>query len=144
SIDPFSPATRREVQGRGYPNLGCGAGNTVCSISLAGDVNPRSFLGPAYAAANPRERSLPEVWPERSGFCAVRAVPDAEATGGATFAGGCRARALVLNGSLNAPDPWIEVSATGAGGKTPSTGPATLWHPLAVIEVARRRPTSHA
>src|SRR5262249_24662586 len=115
-----------------------------CSISLAGDVNPCSFLGPEYAAGNVRERSLPEIWHESQGFQAIRALPDAEATGGASFGGGCRARALVFNGSINAPDPWIAASSELAVSQATSVGPATPWHPLAVLEVARRRPAPAA
>jgi len=140
SIDPFSPLARRESEGRIFPHLGCGAGNTVCSISLSGDVNPCSFLGPEYVAANLRERSLPEIWNASRGFCSIRSLPDGESTGGATFSGGCRARALVLNGSINAPDPWIEASA-GTSNSAAPVGPATPWHPLAVVEIARMRPT---
>ncbi len=139
SIDPFSPVTRHETQASIYPNLGCGAGNTVCSISLSGDVNPCSFLGPEYAAANLRERSLPEIWHNSQGFRAIRTLPDAAATSGTTFGGGCRARALVFNGSINAPDPWIAVSATKQSGAASQIVPTTPWHPLAVVEVARRR-----
>lgn len=142
SIDPFSPATRHKAQANIYPNLGCGAGNTVCSVSLSGDVNPCSFLGPEYAAANLRERSLPEIWHDSQGFRAIRSLPDAAATSGATFGGGCRARALVVNGSINAPDPWIEASAAQTSDRASGVGPATPWHPLAVVEVARRRPVA--
>jgi radical SAM protein with 4Fe4S-binding SPASM domain len=140
SIDPFSPLARRESEGKIYPHLGCGAGNTVCSISLSGNVNPCSFLGPEYTAANLREHSLPEIWHSSRGFRSIRSLPDGEATGGTTFSGGCRARALVFNGSINAPDPWIEASAGRENSAAP-VGPATPWHPLAVVEIARTRPT---
>jgi radical SAM protein with 4Fe4S-binding SPASM domain len=95
-----------------HQNYGCGAGNLVCSVSVSGDVNPCSFLGPRFVAANVRDSSLAEIWHHSTGFRAIRALPHSEpgsARGNtATFAGGCRARALVLNGSVNAPDPWID------------------------------------
>jgi radical SAM protein with 4Fe4S-binding SPASM domain len=142
SIDPFSPATRQETQASVYTGAGCGAGNTVCSVSLAGDVNPCSFLGPEYAAANLRERSLSAIWHDSQQFQAIRSLPDAHATGVDTFGGGCRARALVFNGSINAPDPWIQAATPSTPQTPPGTGPATLWHPLAVVEVTRRRPST--
>ena len=43
--------------------------------------------------------------------CHCMTLPESEpgdnGPNAARFAGGCRARALVLNGSINAPDPWI-------------------------------------
>jgi radical SAM protein with 4Fe4S-binding SPASM domain len=144
SIDPFSPASRREGQARIYPHLGCGAGNTVCSVSLSGDVNPCSFLGPEYAAGNLREHSLAHIWSESAGFQHMRTLPDAAATDGATFGGGCRARALVFNGSINASDPWIGSRASEPCRDAASVGPATAWHPLAVAEVVRQRPPALA
>jgi MoaA/NifB/PqqE/SkfB family radical SAM enzyme len=140
SIDPFSPLARRESEGKIYPHLGCGAGNTVCSISLSGNVNPCSFLGPEYAAANLQQHPLPVIWHASQGFRAIRTLPDGEITGGTTFSGGCRARALVFNGSINSPDPWIEASAGMDRGAAPM-GPAAPWHPLSVVEIARMRPT---
>src|SRR5262249_15623043 len=103
------------------------------------DVNPCSFLGPRYAAANIRQRSLPDIWHSSAGFQAMRTLPDATATEGATFAGGCRARSLVLNGSVNAPDPWLAASQ-GPHRTGTATGPATTLHPLSVLEVTRRTP----
>jgi len=127
SVDPFSPQTRQAAQAKVHQNLGCGAGNLICSISLSGDVNPCSFLGPVYAAANLRDASLPEIWHTSQGFQQMRALPDDREGDGAAFGGGCRARALVFNGSINAPDPWL-------AGQTPRRA-----HPLSVIEVTRRR-----
>ncbi len=126
SVDPFSPQTRQAAQAKIHQNLGCGAGNLICSISLSGDVNPCSFLGPAYAAANLRDASLHDIWHSSQGFQQMRALPDTE-SGGAAFGGGCRARALVYNGSVNAPDPWL------AGQESRRV------HPLSLIEVTRRR-----
>jgi MoaA/NifB/PqqE/SkfB family radical SAM enzyme len=143
SIDPFGPATREEAMAVIYPNLGCGAGNTVCSISLSGEVNPCSFLGPRYAAANVRERALPDIWHGSAGFQSIRALPDAAATDGVTFSGGCRARSLVLSGSINAPDPWLAASH-GPRRAGLVAGPATALQPLSVLEVTRRTPARSA
>jgi radical SAM protein with 4Fe4S-binding SPASM domain len=104
-IDPFSPASRQEVQSVIYQNHGCGAGNLVCSVSVSGDVSPRSFLGPESYTANVRQQSLKQIWDESQGFRAIRALPDSEpcdnGPDAARFSGGCRARALVLNGSIS-------------------------------------------
>jgi radical SAM protein with 4Fe4S-binding SPASM domain len=104
TVEPFSPFHRTETQAISYDNYGCGAGNLVCSVSAAGDVNPCSFLGPSFVAGNIRECSLEEIWHRSEVFCQMRAFPGGTTT---TFSGGCRARAMVLNGSANAPDPWM-------------------------------------
>ncbi|WP_119729257.1 radical SAM protein [Thermomonospora amylolytica] len=137
-IDPFGPHSRSETQSVVHQNYGCGAGNLVCSISVSGDVNPCSFLGPRFVAANVRESSLAEIWHHSAGFRAIRALPHSEPASGrgntATFAGGCRARALVLNGSVNAPDPWItdQVSLE----RDPHR---TVRNPLSIVDVTPRR-----
>ncbi|MGX7677118.1 radical SAM/SPASM domain-containing protein [Plantactinospora sp. DSM 117369] len=134
-IDPFGPQTRREAQSVIQQNYGCGAGNLVCSVSVSGDVNPCSFLGPRFVAANVRDRSLADIWRHSTGFRAIRALPHTEPAstrgGTATFGGGCRARALVLNGSVNAPDPWIEGQVA-----LEQRSPDPVRNPLAVLDVS--------
>ncbi len=105
SIDPFSPLTRQESQSTIYENHGCGAGNLVCSVSLSGDVNPCSFLGPEFTAANIRSTPFEEIWHNSHGFRSIRGLSGDDEE---SFSGGCRARALVLNGSINARDPWLD------------------------------------
>ncbi|MFB4315082.1 radical SAM/SPASM domain-containing protein [Actinomadura sp. 21ATH] len=117
-IDPFSPRARRETQSVVQKNHGCGAGNSVCSISVSGEVNPCSFLGPEFVAANVRDRPLAEIWHRSRRFREIRSLPSDDPTGGAVFAGGCRARAQAFNGSVNAPDPWITEHA-GIGDRNP-------------------------
>jgi MoaA/NifB/PqqE/SkfB family radical SAM enzyme len=119
-IDPFSPASRAEGQAITHANPGCGAGNLVCSISVSGQINPCSFLGPHFDAGNVAEQSLAELWHDSAGFREMRDRP-----GGGEFAGGCRARALVLNGSVDAPDPWVT-----------APGPRRLL-PLLTVDVQR-------
>ncbi len=131
SIDPFSPQTRIESQSSIYENHGCGAGNLVCSVSLSGDVNPCSFLGPEFAAANIRHTPFENIWHNSHGFRSIRGLSGTDES----FNGGCRARALVLNGSINAPDPWI----TGQREQTTSgTGSKKIYHPLTVLDVSSR------
>lgn len=120
-IDPFGPSTRTDGQSVVHTNHGCGAGNLVCSISVSGEINPCSFLGPGFNAGNVRESSLSELWHDSAGFQGIRALPGGNPCGGGNpdgFAGGCRARALVLNGSVDAPDPWL---AEGSGRLLPLT-----------------------
>ncbi|MBC6460199.1 radical SAM protein [Actinomadura sp. HBU206391] len=131
-IDPFSPQARQETQSVIHQNYGCGAGNLVCSISVSGDVNPCSFLGPRFVAANVREQSLAEIWHNSSGFQSIRTLSHTEPASGAGFAGGCRARALVLNGSINAPDPWITAQTTDTG------SPGIVHNPLVILDVTGR------
>jgi len=128
SLDPFGPHTRTETQSVVHENYGCGAGNLVCSISVSGDVNPCSFLGPEFAASNLRRHPFDEIWHNSHRFREIRALPGNE-QGTSTFDGGCRARSLVLAGSVNAPDPWIAGMSHNA-----------RHHPLAVLEISARRP----
>lgn len=147
-LDPFGPATRAEAQSVVHQNHGCGAGNIVCSVSLAGDVNPCSFLGSGFVADNVRRRPFEEIWHASQVFRSIRGLPG-DGAGTATFGGGCRARALVLGGSANAPDPWLAAheaqAASGAraaeaGAGAGASGPCATQHPLVVLEPRRRRP----
>jgi radical SAM protein with 4Fe4S-binding SPASM domain len=144
-IDPFSPASRRDEQSVIYQNHGCGAGNLVCSVSISGDVSPCSFLGRESYTANVRHQSLKQIWNESSGFRSIRALPDSEpfdnGENAARFSGGCRARALVLNGAINAPDPWLTSKEHLCASSGAST--AAIHHPLSVLQVnAEGRPSS--
>ncbi|MFO0604510.1 MAG: radical SAM protein [Polyangiales bacterium] len=123
-IDPFGPHTRADAQARTFDNLGCGAGNTVCSVSLGGDVNPCSFLGPTFVGGNVREHGFEELWHRGETFRALREAPDD------AFTGGCRARSMALAGSAWAPDPWIVEH---------QRAPQSTRHPLVVLDPRRRR-----
>jgi radical SAM protein with 4Fe4S-binding SPASM domain len=135
-IDSFSPARRQEASANVCQNHGCGAGNTVCSVSVSGDVSPCSFLGPESYTANVRGESLRNIWDHSQGFREIRVLPDAEpfdsGPDAPRFSGGCRARALVLNGSLNAPDPWV-----AAKNQLPKHA-VPMHHPLEVIQLSVR------
>lgn len=102
AIDPFSPQHRADNQARTHANLGCGAANLVASVSASGEVNPCSFLGSEFDGGNLRERSFAEIWSASQVFERLR-----RSSGSACgFQGGCRARALAANGSVDAADPW--------------------------------------
>lgn len=103
-IDPFSPQARAETNAVIQGNAGCGAGNSIATISARGDVNPCSFLGSAFDAANVRERSFREIWNDSETFRAMRALSVDPKPG--QFNGGCRARSLRLAGTIDAADPW--------------------------------------
>jgi radical SAM protein with 4Fe4S-binding SPASM domain len=136
-IDPFSPSSRSDAQSVIHQNHGCGAGNLVCSISVSGDVSPCSFLGPDSYTANVRRQSLKQIWNESRGFRAIRALPDSEpfdnGQDSARFSGGCRARALVLNGSINAPDPWLTSKQHLCASSGTNTTP--IHHPLGTLQL---------
>lgn len=145
-IDPFSPASRSDAQSVIYQNHGCGAGNLVCSVSISGDVSPCSFLGRDSYTANVRRHSLKQIWNESRGFRAIRALPDSEpfdnGRDAARFSGGCRARALVLNGSINAPDPWLTSKQHLWASSSPSAAP--VHHPLSVLQLNAKGRASSA
>lgn len=101
ALDPFSPSAREELRGVVTQGPGCGAANTVASISVQGDVNPCSFLGQAFESGNVRQRPFEEIWREGHAFRRMRA-----GAGEDHFTGGCRARAQFFAGSAYAEDPW--------------------------------------
>lgn len=110
NLHPWGPQTRVDSQSIIYDNFGCGAGNTVCSVSAAGAVSPCSFLGPAYTKGNVKEMSLEKIWHHSPVFNAIRSLPGNDTCLSCNHynncSGGCRARALALNESINAVDPW--------------------------------------
>lgn len=103
-LDAFSPELRRPTQPQIHTSHTCGAGNHVCSISVQGDVNPCSFLGPAFNGGNIREAPFEAIWRSSQQFQRMRHSPQEDGT----FQGGCRARAQTFAGSVDAPDPWFE------------------------------------
>jgi radical SAM protein with 4Fe4S-binding SPASM domain len=102
-LDPFGPQTRAATGAAIHTSHACGAGNHVCSISVQGDVNPCSFLGPAFNTGNVRETPFPVIWRTGQQLRRLRGGQEGDA-----FRGGCRARSLALAGSAHAPDPWFE------------------------------------
>jgi radical SAM protein with 4Fe4S-binding SPASM domain len=119
-LDAFGPESRAATQAAVHTSPTCGAGQHVCSVSVQGDVNPCSFLGPQFNGGNIRQTPFEILWRTSQSFRRMRA-----SEGG--FAGGCRARSLRLAGSADAPDPWFEEHRRGAGA-----------HPGANVEVAPR------
>jgi radical SAM protein with 4Fe4S-binding SPASM domain len=110
SVHPWGPQTRTNTQSVIYENFGCGAGNTVCSVSVSGNVSPCSFLGPDYIAGNVREKSFETIWHHSRVFSTMRSLPGnntcLHCPHYSHCSGGCRARALTMKHSINAPDPW--------------------------------------
>jgi MoaA/NifB/PqqE/SkfB family radical SAM enzyme len=100
-LDPFSPASRVPTQPQVHTSPTCGAGNHVCSISVQGDVNPCSFLGPAFNAGNVRDTPFAVIWRTARQLERMRRQAG-------DFEGGCRARAQAFAGSVEAADPWFE------------------------------------
>ena len=126
-IDPFSPQAREQTSALVHGNHGCGAGNSIATISVRGDVNPCSFLGPAFDAANLRERPFAEIWNDSEVFRAMRARSGTKRPG--RFNGGCRARALQAHGDADAEDPWQrEWEAEPARSHPPSYTLPVLGH----------------
>jgi [mycofactocin precursor peptide]-tyrosine decarboxylase / 3-amino-5-[(4-hydroxyphenyl)methyl]-4,4-dimethylpyrrolidin-2-one synthase len=101
SLDAFGPESRGATQPRIHTSHTCGAGQHVCSISVQGDVNPCSFLGPAFNGGNIRDTPFAVLWRTSQQF---RRMRQASAGG---FEGGCRARSLAFAGSADAADPWF-------------------------------------
>jgi MoaA/NifB/PqqE/SkfB family radical SAM enzyme len=126
-LDPFSPASRETNRAEVHTSHTCGAGQHVCSISVQGEVSPCSFLGTAFHTGSIRRTPFPEIW--RTGW-AMRRMRQPSA-----FQGGCRARSLVLAGSAEAPDPWMNEFL----GSASVDSPERPWHPGANVETTGRR-----
>ncbi len=107
-LDPFSPEVRAPSQPRVHTSHTCGAGNHVCSVSVQGDVNPCSFLGPAFNSGNLRQRPFAVIWRTGQNLHRMRGPAG-------DFQGGCRARAQALAGSIDAADPWLDEHRSGVG-----------------------------
>lgn len=122
-LDPFGPEARAATQPSIHTSPTCGAGQHVCSISVQGDVNPCSFLGPAFNSGNIRQTPFPVLWRTGQQFQRMRRPTP----GG--FEGGCRARAQTFAGSVDAADPWLTESRRSAGVQP---------HPAANVELVRR------
>src|SRR5262245_40046998 len=73
-LDPFGPEQRAATQPQIHTTHTCGAGNHVCSISVQGDVNPCSFLGPAFNGGNVREEPFEVIWRHSQQFRRMRGV----------------------------------------------------------------------
>ena len=116
TLDPFGPDYRTQTEARLFTHAGCGAGNTVCSVSSVGDVNPCSFLGPGFDSGNVRQRSFRDIWNDGHRF---RELRDPEQAGRDGFTGGCRARANAATQSAFGVDPW---QAAHEAGRAPSPG----------------------
>jgi radical SAM protein with 4Fe4S-binding SPASM domain len=90
--------------------FGCVAGNLVCSVAPDGQVNPCALLGPSFDTGSLRDHSLHQLWSQGDAFVRLRALegnPDCwSCRHYDRCGGGCRARALVATGDLEAPDPW--------------------------------------
>ncbi|HWG47740.1 MAG TPA: radical SAM protein [Gemmataceae bacterium] len=122
-LDPFGPEARSPTQPRIHTSHTCGAGQHVCSISVQGDVNPCSFLGPAFNSGNIRHTPFPILWRTGQQLQRMRRPTP----GG--FEGGCRARAQTFAGSVDAADPWLTESRQSAGAEP---------HPAANVELVSR------
>ncbi len=119
-LDPFSPEVRADTQPQVHTSHTCGAGNHVCSVSVQGDVNPCSFLGPAFNAGSIRHTPFAVLWRSSQQFRRMRG-PSGD------FQGGCRARSQAFAGSVDAADPWLD--------EYQNTGDPPPLHPGANVEV---------
>lgn len=120
-LDPFGPKTRVDTTPVIHTSATCGAGQHVCSVSVQGDVNPCSFLGPGFDTGNIRQTPFEVIW--RTGHAMRRMRAPIGEDG---FRGGCRARSLRLAGSVDAADPWLTAHEHGG-----------CLHPAANVELSR-------
>jgi radical SAM protein with 4Fe4S-binding SPASM domain len=126
SLDAFGPESRDATQPRIHTSHTCGAGQHVCSVSVQGDVNPCSFLGPGFNAGNIRNTPFAQIWGTSQQFQLMRRPTENG------FQGGCRARALAFAGGADAPDPWFDEYLLKQ----------SMPHPGANVEACPRPPAS--
>jgi heme b synthase len=98
------------LQNAGHPaaGRGCMAGNGFCFVSHVGDVFGCGFL--PVAAGNVRKQKFKEIYQEAPLFVELRNHNLLTGKCGVceyrTVCGGCRARALSVNGSVLAEEPY--------------------------------------
>jgi len=129
-LDPFGPESRALAGAEIHTSHTCSAGTHVCSISVQGDVNPCSFLGPGFNAGNIRVLPFSEIWRNSQHMQRMRQC-DSPTDTEHRFHGGCRARSQTFAGSFDAPDPWFtefeRQSSDGSGN--------TVLHPGSNLEL---------
>jgi radical SAM protein with 4Fe4S-binding SPASM domain len=107
---PWGPQTRIDSRSIVYNNFGCGAGNLVCSVSVSGEVSPCSYLPSSYIAGNIKQEPLEHIWSNSPVFKHIRSLKSnkfcEKCKSYRICRGGCRARAVAISHSINAPDPW--------------------------------------
>ncbi len=106
----WGPKARIDSRSIVFNNFGCGAGNIVCSISASGNISPCSYLPNSFIAGNIKEKSLEHIWHNSPIFKNIRALKTNNFCIGCDSYnichGGCRARALSMYNSIDAPDLW--------------------------------------
>lgn len=95
---------------RNWQGLGCPAAHTKCGITSDGRITPCVFLGEQFEGENILNYPLKYLWQHDSTLNALRNISSTDGCGGCSSHnngnGGCRARALYYNGSLNGVDPY--------------------------------------
>jgi radical SAM protein with 4Fe4S-binding SPASM domain len=130
ALDPFGPETRAGYRPEIHTSHSCGAGQHVCSISVQGDVNPCSFLGPNFNSGNIRSTPFAQIWNQSQVMHRMR-----RPLGRDGFQDGCRARSQAFAGSVDAPDPWFDEFR----GQRPHRRVPLPLHPSSNVYLERHR-----
>jgi MoaA/NifB/PqqE/SkfB family radical SAM enzyme len=94
--------TDDEDDGEGHGRA-CDVGRRQASVSLGIRVSPCSFLDDAFGGPSVRDHGSFARWRQHAVF---RAVRDDDAGRVPGCDGGCRSRALAVDGSVQGAEPW--------------------------------------
>ncbi len=134
--NPDSPLTRAE----GYDGSSCIAGTHYCRITPEGGVTACPYI--ADEIDNIRSKPFLDIWDNNAVFQQLR-TPQLQGKCGQceyqALCGGCRARAMALEGDLMSADPWCSYLPEG-GAIIPSWRDQkneVLWSPAAELRLSR-------
>lgn len=100
----------RQYRDKSWSGLACPAAFTKCGITPEGNITPCVFLGEGFVGGSLKEYSLEHLWKHDDTCRRLRHLsvnPDCRGCARlGTHNGGCRARALYYQGSIEAKDPY--------------------------------------
>lgn len=105
---------------QGYDGASCIAGTHYCRVSPEGGITACPYI--ADEVDNIRCRPFLDIWDQAPAFQQLR-IPKLSGRCGeceySQLCGGCRARALAVEGDLMAADPWCSYMPTGGAAIRP-------------------------
>lgn len=101
-----------------FDGLGCECGTAVCHVDARGNVSPTGFLKDTMSAGNLRQQTLKQIWDAGTSFVQFRNFTGNSQCAHCSYfvncRGGCRARALFMDGDINLPDGNCAVAHGGS------------------------------
>lgn len=114
----------RKAAARGFEGFGCACGRTSCYINSVGQVYPNGLLSglrtaESFMAGDITKTPFYEIWNESKVLDRWRSASANPACKGCAYynscRGGCRTRALIMNGNISSCDPFCSQAADVQG-----------------------------